>query len=77
MRILVNAFRRRGDANLLQHIDAVCSSFRARHVAMQFEHLSHLTLDGQIRIEAGHRILKDHRDVVAANFPHLGITEFQ
>src|SRR5262249_45244479 len=39
--------------------------------------LTELPPDGEHWIEARHRLLKDHRDVVAANAPHLLVGEVE
>src|SRR3954463_16190311 len=44
---------------------------------MQPQRLSELTSDAQHRIEARHRLLEDHADVVAANFSHRRLIELQ
>jgi hypothetical protein len=49
----------------------VCGRLLARLPQVQDPHLRELIRDGQIGIQAGHRILKDHRDAIAADFPHL------
>ena len=41
--------------------------------AMRDDDLAHLLLDGVERIERTHRLLKDHRDVVAANAAQLAL----
>jgi hypothetical protein len=44
---------------------------------MQLDRLADLVADGEDRIERGHRLLKDHRDLVAADFAHLLVVELQ
>ena len=54
-----------GDADLLQQFD---DSFRARaavEIEMRLQRLADLEADGEAGIERGHRLLKDHRDVLA------------
>ena len=57
--------RGRGDADLLQQLHRA----RARRLAvereMQAQRLLELEADGEARIEAGGRLLEDHRDVAA------------
>jgi hypothetical protein len=42
-----------------------------------FEHLAQLVTDGQHRVEAGRRLLKNHRHAAAANATHLGFGQAQ
>ena len=43
----------------------------AAHVAMAHQRFGDLESDGQARVEAGHRFLKDHGNVIAAHAAHL------
>ena len=77
MRIFAHAPRGLGDADQCQHFD------RARFGSLLVEPLMHpqrladLAADGQHRIEARHRLLEDHRNVVTADGAHLGLGELQ
>ena len=42
-----------------------------RHALVQPQRLADLLADGQHRVQAGHRLLEDHRDRVAADVAHL------
>src|SRR5437016_3543220 len=44
---------------------------------MQLERLGDLPADGEDRIQARHRVLEDHRDVVAADAPDLVVVHLQ
>ena len=44
---------------------------------MAFEHFADLPADSQHRIEAGRRLLKDHRHAPAAEGPHVGLRQGQ
>ena len=44
---------------------------------MHVDRLRYLQADGQRRIERGHRLLEDHRDLVAAHRADAGIVELQ
>ena len=44
---------------------------------MELERLEDLVTDGYDGVEAGHRVLKDHGDLVAANLAHVGFFEGQ
>ena len=61
-----------------------CSSSSARscacclaHLQMDEQRLHDLLADRQDRVERGHRLLEDHRDVAAAQFAHLLVGEFE
>ena len=49
----------------------------ACRVPVHPQRLGDLPADGQHRIEARHRLLEDHRDVVAADLAHLALGELQ
>ena len=68
--LVVSAFRL-GNPHLFQHGDRrrFGRSFGEPFIAHQ--DLCHLFTDGQHRVQGGHRILKNHRDLVAANGAHL------
>ena len=68
MRILVIAFGRNSDD--FQHFLGALFAIGVA-VAMQANHLSDLIADRLHRVERRHRILKNHRDDVAANFTHF------
>ena len=44
---------------------------------VQLDRFADLIADGENRIERGHRLLEDHRDLVAADFAHLFIAELE
>ena len=72
MRVFVEAAFRRGDAHALQSGDgAAAQCARGGAAVMRAHRLGDLVADGEHRIEAGHRLLKDHRDAIAANVAHL------
>jgi hypothetical protein len=70
VRILVQARLRGRDAHALQ--DAQRFGLRARSIeaAMVDQRFGDLEAEGQYRVEAGHRLLKDHRNQVAAHIAH-------
>jgi hypothetical protein len=39
------------------------------------DRLGQLPADGQHRVERGHRLLEDHGDAVAADFPHPALAQ--
>ena len=44
---------------------------------MRLERLANLAADGQHGVQAGHRVLEDHRDVLAADRPQLVVGELE
>ena len=57
-------------------IGAFAGLFRV-HADVDAERLGDLQSDGQDRIERGHRLLEDHRDVAAADLAHLLVGEVE
>jgi hypothetical protein len=74
VRIVVDALFRRRDANLLEHLDGLFARIGTGETQVQAYRLGNLVPHGEDRIEARHRILKDHRDLMAANLAHLRFT---
>src|SRR3979490_2642972 len=77
MRILAHEPRRLRDTNQRQHLDAACLCGLLVESLMDPQRLANLTADSQHRIEARHRLLEDHRNVVAADGAHLAVGELQ
>ncbi len=71
MRIGVDAFLRRGDADFGQQIDGALARRGLRQIHVGPDRLHDLVADPVERIEAGQRILKDHTDAFAADAAHL------
>ena len=71
VRILVQARRRGRDAHALQDAQRFGLRLRAIEAAMVDQGFGDLEAEGQHRVEAGHRLLKDHRNQVAAHMAHL------
>ena len=53
------------DADFLEQIEHARARLLVRHPAVNLQHLAHLLFDRVQRIERGHRLLEDHRDLVA------------
>ena len=51
------------DADLVEQIEHARPRCAVRQTAMDLEHLADLLLDGVKRVERGHRLLEDHRDL--------------
>ena len=67
-------------ADLGQELDDMGPRILARDAFVNLDHLAHLLLDGVQRIERGERLLEDHGDAVAADFPHgsfVGLQEIR
>jgi hypothetical protein len=75
MRIFVGALRRVGHADAAQHLHGLFPRRRFRQVLMKLHRLADLSADGEHRIERRHRLLENHRDVVAADRAHLRFVE--
>src|SRR3990172_1900698 len=75
MRVGVDARLGVGDLDQPEHLDGLRPGFFFAQPLMQLDRLADLVADGEDRIERGHRLLKDHRDLVAADLAHLLIFE--
>ena len=65
MRIFVVALR--GNADKLQQLGRLVRSFRLGKLFMEQNHLADLIAHGKNRVEGGHGVLEDHRDILAAD----------
>ncbi len=77
MRILARASARLGDADEAEHLDHALLDALAAESLMQPQGLGDLPADGEDRIEARHRLLEDHADIVAADFAHGALAELE
>ena len=77
MRILFEAPRRIGDADKAEQFDGAGAGLALAHAEMDAQRLGDLQSDRQDRIERGHRLLEDHRDVAAANLAHLFVGQVE
>jgi hypothetical protein len=73
MRKLAEPHLRRGDTDAAHQFDRPLERGGARAALVAGQHLSHLRADRKGRVEAGHRLLEDHRDPVAAQARHLAV----
>src|SRR3972149_3639157 len=71
MRIFVDAPRGQGNADLIQHSDRIVEGYTLAHAAVQFQRFGDLEPDREHRVQARHRFLENHRDLVAADLAHL------
>ena len=77
MRKLAEPHLRRRDADAAHQLDRALERGRARGALVARQHLGHLRADRVGRVEAGHRLLEDHRHAVAADARHLALGQRQ
>ena len=70
VRVFANAPLGVGDPDLTHHLDCNFQSLMTAFLLVQFNDLNNLIANGKNRIETGHRFLKDHGDIIAANMPY-------
>src|SRR2546428_5177068 len=63
----------RGDAHGGQQLRRARGDGAAAQAVVHREGLAYLHADGEDRIERGHRVLQDHRDLAPADLLHLGL----
>ena len=71
MWILLDPLLRIGDAHAVQHINRHLQRLFFAEALVQFHHFRNLPANRMQRIQRGHRLLKDHRDLAAADAAHL------
>ena len=77
MRERVEALLRLADADLVQQLKHARLHGFFVHAPVHAQHLAYLPLDGMQRVERGHRLLKNHRDAVAAHCLQLRRLQLQ
>src|SRR5436190_15564057 len=77
MRVVGEARVRARDADLVEQLCGPGPRRLAVHAEVRLERLADLPADGQHRIQRGHRVLEDHRDLAAANAPQRPVPEPQ
>jgi hypothetical protein len=75
MRIFGEPPHRFGDADEGEHLHGAALRSAGVEALVEPQRLAELTADAQHRVEARHRLLKDHADVVAPNTAHFAIGE--
>src|SRR5262245_12603463 len=75
VRIIPDAFLRIGDLDQPQHLDRTIARLAAACPLMETHGFRNLVADGHDRVQRGHRLLKDHRDLVAADAADLMLRE--
>jgi len=66
-----------GDADQLEQLHRPLLGFPVVHLLVLADRLGDLLAAGEDGVERGHRLLEDHRDVVAAERPHLILGELE
>ncbi len=77
VRELIDASPRFGHADEVEQLDGSRSGRLLGDIAVGADGLDDLRTDGEHRVEGGHRVLEDHRDVVTAHRAHVSIRERQ
>ena len=77
MRVVGHAVARRRDPDLVEQLDRARLRVLLAQAEMRLQRLADLPSDRQHGIERRHRVLEDHRDVAAADFPQLSIAQRQ
>ena len=75
VRIGGEAAGRVGNADLVEQFEGAGAGGVGGQAFVNGEHFADLALDGVDRIERGHRLLEDHRDVVAAHRAQFALPE--
>ena len=77
VRILREAPLRRADPDHAQQLEHPRADRGTAQLAMQAQRLADLKAHRKGRVQAGHRLLKDHADAVAAHIAHRPLVERQ
>jgi len=77
VRILLEPALGVGDANEREKLDGARARLRLAHLEMHGERFHDLQPDGEHRVQRGHRLLKDHRDLAPANAAHFLVVEVE
>jgi hypothetical protein len=75
VRVLAEAALGIGQADELQEFDGARPGVLPGDVAMHEQGFGDLVADGEHRVQRGHRLLEDHRDLLAAQLAHLAFAE--
>ena len=75
MRVVTRAARRLGDAHELEHLDRARMRRLRPHALMRAHGLGDLVGDRVDRVQRRHRLLEDHRDLVAADRLHRALVK--
>ena len=75
VRVLGQPFLGPGHADKVEYLDSTFEGFLLRRPPMDPDRFGYLATDGPCRVERGHRVLEDHRDLVAADPAHFSLIE--
>ena len=64
-----------GYLDVLQHLDHLFPGLIFIHALMDHEGLGHLLFHREHRVQAGHGLLENHRNIVAADLIHIGAAQ--
>jgi hypothetical protein len=73
VRVVLDPAGRLGDADKLQELDRALDGSAVRQTEVDLEALGHEPFDAEHRVQAGDRVLEDHRDVLATDVAHLAL----
>ncbi len=65
------------DADTVERFDGQLAGLGGAEVLVELDGFDDLIADGKDGVEAGHGLLEDHGDFVAADFAHLSLGEFE
>jgi hypothetical protein len=65
------------DADTLQRFNSQYACLTSAKILMEFDSFDDLIADSKDRVQAGHRLLKNHSDFIAPDFTHLFLTQFK
>ncbi len=77
VRVLPQPHPRRGDADPDEQLRRTIHGLNARHASVAPQYLGHLRTDRVGRVEAGHRLLKDHGHLVTTQPRHAALGQAQ
>src|SRR5258708_2975835 len=75
VRVLAEAPLWRREADQVQHLQSALTRRGQRHAPVQHHRLDDLVADLQHGVQRSHRLLEDHRDLVAPDLPQLVFVE--
>ncbi len=77
MRVVPKSFRRGWDLHKFQQFNSTSQCGFRRDALVKADSFNELVADREYRIERSHRVLKDHRDLIAANLSHAPLVQGQ
>ncbi|MNL06292.1 hypothetical protein D3C87_1269250 [compost metagenome] len=77
MRVGVHTAGGTRDFNFFQQFDGALARSLAGHFQVQAQHFFDLETDGVARVQRGHRVLEDHRQVFADDLPTLTVAQLE